>query len=125
MTKLYILCGIPFSGKSFLAKEIEKKFGHTRVDLDDVKFELYGENVKDEYLKQKDWDILYREGHRKVESLLQKGKTVVYDTGNFTKHERNTVRQIANRLGIEITTIFVDTPKQIAYERLSKNRSSN
>lgn len=122
MNKLYILCGIPFSGKSTLAKAIVNKLDCERVDLDEVKFQLYGKDIQDGDLEQKDWDIIYRRMYKAIENLLKQGKTVVHDTGNFTKYERSLVRQIADKLGIKNQTIFVDVPKSIAYKRLLENR---
>jgi len=124
MNKLYILCGIPFSGKSTLAKEIINRPEYIRIDLDDVKFDLYGSSVKDSDLKQKDWDIIYKKMYGMIEDFLKQGKFVVHDTGNFTKHERRLVRQIADKLKLQTITIFVDVPKSIAYERLMLNRTS-
>lgn len=119
-----MVCGIPFSGKSTLAKIIVNKLGYELVDLDGVKFEIYGDNVKDDELEKKDWDLIYQSVYQRIENLLGQGKTVVYDTGNFTKYERGLVRQIAEKLRIKTQTILVDTPKNTAYERLLKNRKT-
>lgn len=122
MNKLYILCGIPFSGKSTLAKAISNTLGYEVVDLDEVKFELYGNDTRDSDLQQKEWDKIYKEMYERIENFLREGKTVIHDAGNFTKKERDQVRQIATTLGIETQTIFVDTPKNVAYQRLLQNR---
>jgi predicted kinase len=124
MNKLYILCGIPFSGKTTLAKAISNALGHERVDLDAVKIELYGDTMKDGDLQQKDWDAIYKRMYQDIENLLKQGKTVVHDTGNFTAHERGLVHEIASKLGVEAQTIFLDIPKNIAYDRLLKNRNT-
>lgn len=122
MPKLYIFCGIPFSGKSFLAKEVAKRFGFVRIDLDEVKFKLFGKDIEDENIDQRGWDKIYAKTYEKIRDSLKMGKTVVYDTGNFTKHERSLVRDIANKLDIESTTVHVDTPASVARERLANNR---
>lgn len=123
VTKLYILCGIPFSGKSTLAREMVKILGVERIDLDEVKFELFGKDTIDENLKKEDWDKVYQKMHKQIEDLLRAKKSAVHDTGNFTKYERGLVRKIADKVGgIEIVTIFVDTPYKIAKERLINNR---
>lgn len=106
MAKLYLLCGIPFSGKTTLAKEIVRKLGYTRIDLDDIKFELHGTDVKDEELKQEDWDVIYQEMYKRIKTSLKEGQTVIHDTGNFTKYERGLVRKIADKLNIPTITIF-------------------
>lgn len=118
------MCGIPFSGKSFLSKRITKKSGFTIVDLDEIKFELFGNEIKDSQLKQKDWDKVYQETYKRVGDSLKEGKTVIYDTGNFTNHERGLIKQIADKLNIETQFIYVNTPKEVARTRLLKNRKS-
>jgi predicted kinase len=123
--KLYIFCGIPFSGKSTLSKEIARLKDYKRIDLDEVKFELYGANVKDTNLEQKDWDITYQAMYQHIEAALKAGESVIHDTGNFTRYERNLVREIAERLGVEAITVFVNTPEPIARERLLANRMTN
>jgi predicted kinase len=115
-TKLYIFCGIPFSGKSTLTKTLAKQKGYTRIDLDEVKFDLYGKDITDQELKQKDWDAVYQEMYKQIGAALKAGNTVIHDTGNFTKYERGLVRQIADRLGVETATVFIDTPKAVAKE---------
>lgn len=123
--KLYILCGIPFSGKTVLAKELVKLKGWVRIDLDDVKFEIFGNDIKDGDLKQKDWDKVYQIMYQRIQEQLEKGNTVVHDTGNFTKHERNLIRKIAKKLNILTTVIWVNTPENIARNRLKTNQQTS
>lgn len=125
MSKLYILCGIPFSGKSTLANELSKRFGFTRIDLDEVKLDLLGKDIKDELISQDRWDRIYQLMYRKIEEALKEGKTVIHDTGNFTKYERSLIRNIADKAGIEYHTIFVYTPINIARQRWLENKKTN
>lgn len=122
--RLIILCGIPFSGKTTLSKLLSPKYGFQRIDLDDVKFQLYGMDILDEQLRQDDWDKVYQEMYKQIDESLTDGKAVVHDTGNFTTHERSLVRQIAEKLGIEAVTVYVNTPVEIARQRLLENRES-
>jgi len=123
--RLYILCGIPFSGKTTLAKKIVEKIGFSRIDLDEVKFSLFGKDITDSQIDQSGWDSVYQEMYRQIKQALSNGETVVHDTGNFTKHERDLVKKIADELNIESTTIFVNIPKPEAYKRLLDNRKTN
>ena len=125
MNKLYILCGIPFSGKTTLAKEIIKFPNFVRIDLDEIKFEMFGNGVKDSDINQEDWDKIYQEMYKRIENALKQEVNVVHDTGNFTKYERGLIRDIASKLNLETITIFVDTPKNVAYQRLLENRKTN
>lgn len=122
--KLYIFCGIPFSGKTTLAKQIVAKLGFTRIDLDEVKFSLFGNSIMDAEIDQKGWDQIYQEMYHQIREALKRGETLIHDTGNFTKSERGVVHDIATNLGIESVTIFVDLPQDIAYQRLLANRQT-
>lgn len=123
--KLFILCGIPFSGKTTLAKRMIDKLGFTRIDLDEVKFELFGKDITDSQIDQDGWDSVYQEMYKRVKQALVDGKTVVHDTGNFTKHERGLVKKIADDLGLSSTTIYINIPEPEAYKRLIENRKTN
>lgn len=125
MNTLYILCGIPFAGKTTLAKELVKRLGFLRIDLDDIKFELLGKDIRDEDVKQNQWDKIYLEMYQRIEKALKVGKTVVHDAGNFTKYERELVRNIANKLSIETKVIFVYASVAEARERLIQNKETN
>lgn len=124
MNKLYVICGFPFSGKTFLRKKLVEKFGYYGIDLDEVKFELYGSGINDDQLGKAEWDNVYEQTYKRIEDLLVNGKTVVYDSGNFTKHERSLVRKIADKLNIETMTIFIDIPREVVYKRLIENRKA-
>lgn len=124
MNKLYVLCGLPFSGKSTLSKELVKRYGFSRIDLDEVKFELLGAEVKDEQVDQQGWDTVYQEMYKRINTELKKGKTVIHDAGNFTKYERGLVKQVADEVGVETITIFVNIPKEVCFARLIKNQQT-
>ena len=124
MNKLFIICGIPFAGKSTLGQVISELFAYNKVDLDETKFNLFGVDIKDDDLSKADWDRVYDETYKLIERYLKSGKTVIHDSGNFTRHERQLARQIADKLGIDIITIYVDTPEVIARQRLLENRKT-
>lgn len=119
---LYIFCGIPFSGKTTLAKKLVSKLGFVRVDLDEIKFVLFGKGVTDEQIDQSGWDEVYQQMYSQIEKLLRQGKTVICDTGNFTKYERGLFKKIADKLGIKAKTVFIDIPKKIAKQRFLENK---
>jgi predicted kinase len=120
--KLLIICGISFSGKSTLGKAITKRFGYAEVDVDETKFHLYGQNIKDEDLKPEDWVRVYAKTDRLIDNHLRSGKNVVDASRNFSKAERDIAKIIAHKAGAAIVTVYVDTPVGIARQRLLENR---
>ena len=119
---LYIFCGIPFAGKTTLARALAKSLGYSRIDLDEVKFSLFGEHIKDSAIDRKAWDRVYKAMYEQIKQCLSRGETVIHDAGNFTRHERGLVRAVANNLRKDAITVFVDTPIEVAKERLIQNR---
>jgi len=122
--QLFILCGIPFSGKTIFATKLAKKFSFTRIDLDQVKFRLFGNSILDSKINQSGWDKIYQLIYQKIRQTLTSGQTVIYDTGNFTKSERLLVKKIADDLKLKTLTIFIDTPPVLARQRLLLNRQT-
>jgi predicted kinase len=122
MNKLYIFCGIPFAGKTELAKQVVSQLGYTRIDLDETKFSLFGNDVKDATINKAGWNQVYEAMYEQIANALQAGQSVINDAGNFTLPERNEVRAIGEKLGIEVVTVFIDTPADIAWQRMQSNR---
>lgn len=104
---------------------MEEKFGFVRIDLDDVKFSLFGKNITDEQIDQNEWNKIYQKMYAEIENNLKQGKTVINDTGNFTKHERGLVKNIADKQGLETVEVFIDVPVEIAQQRWLENKNTN
>lgn len=121
---LVILCGIPFSGKTYLARKLKNDIGATRVDLDEIKFEMFGDEINDFKIDQSGWGKIYQEMYTRIENNLKLNRPVIHDTGNFTVYERGSVEKIAARQNASFVTVFVNTPIEIAKRRLIENRES-
>jgi len=124
VNKLFVFCGIPFSGKTTISKLIVKKPNYVRIDLDEVKADLVGENIRDEDVSQNEWDRVYQEMYQKIEINLKEGKNVLQDAGNFTKYERGLVRETADKLGLETIVVYINTPIAVARKRLLENKQT-
>ena len=120
--KLLIICGLPFAGKSTLGKAIIDRFGYEEVDVDETKFRLYGQSIQDEDLHPDDWVRIYAETDQLIENHLKSGRTVVDASRNFRKAERDIARSIADKAGVPLVTIYVDTPEGIVRQRMLENR---
>lgn len=122
MSKLFIICGISFAGKSTLANAIAARFGYAEVDVDETKTHLFGPDIQDQDLSHPDWVRIYAETDILIERYLRSAQTVIDASRNFRKAERMSARAIADKVKAEVVTIFVDTPAAIAHQRLLENR---
>lgn len=82
MAKLIMLVGLPASGKSRLAKKLERK-GFIVHSSDSLREEMFGDvNCQDKNAK------LFNELHNRIKRDLSNGKTVVYDATNIDYKKR-------------------------------------
>jgi predicted kinase len=124
MSKLILVCGASFAGKSTLARHIAARFGYAEVDVDVTKVDLFGADVVDDTLERADWDRMYAETDRRLAEHLDAGRTVIDASRNFSRAERDHAREICVAHGAELVTVFVDTPEEMTRQRLLANRQS-
>ena len=120
MPKLYIMCGLAFSGKSTLARKIAE---HTKSKL--IAFDkLWVEKDKDQPVPKgaEGWRFIRKVGQDEVAKAIQEGNSVVYDDNNVRFEHREELREIARRLGAKDIVIYLNTPLELIREREAANR---
>lgn len=122
MAKLYIMCGLPYSGKTTLQKELVKRLGFQAVSVDRIMDEK--DMWREGHPTQEDWNTAYSEAYRKIKEYLKEGKTVIFDCANLPFHERENARKIADSLGIIHQLIYVKTTKEEILRRRQKNKQT-
>ena len=86
---LYIMCGLPGSGKSYQAKKLAEKTGAVIVSSDALREELFND-----VNNQDNSEIVFRELHKRVKANLLVGKSVIYDACNVSdKRRRNLINE--------------------------------
>jgi predicted kinase len=108
-TRLVLLCGLPASGKTSLARELADAYGAVRLNPDEWELAL-GVDPFDEgfqlRLEAAFWELTQR--------LLVLGTSVVLEWGFWARSERDEKREAARRLGVAVELRFLDAP----YEEL-------
>lgn len=119
--RLIIMCGLPFAGKSTLARALAAHLGAVHLETDAVNTER-GLRSNGAAITTREWAATYREAYRRLEALLCAGNTVVYDAVNYRRVQRDQLRRIARRCDVAAQVIFVSTPAKHARRRLEGNR---
>lgn len=117
-TKLYIMTGLPYSGKSTLTKKLVERFSFSVASMDEV---IDENNFEIAEMTQEDWNYVYSEGYERLKKMLTEGKTVVLDLGNLKRSERDTARRIAESMDIPYKLIYVNTPPEEIKRRRLQN----
>lgn len=105
MTKLFMMIGLPASGKSTLAEQIAKSEDAEIVSSDNIRKELYGdENI------QGDNNKVFRILQERIINGLKNNKNMIYDATNINYKRRMAFLQKIRKLKIEKIAIMVATP---------------
>ena len=105
MNKLFMMIGIPASGKTSLAEQIAKSEDAEIVSSDSIRKELYG----DESI-QGDSNKVFRILQDRVVKGLNENKNMIYDATNISYRTRMAFLQRIRKLEVEKIAIMVATP---------------
>ena len=112
--KLYILCGLPFSGKTTLAKKITEHTGSKLIAFDQLWLELEKEG-------DEGWRLVRSVAKERIAEGLKKGRSVVYDDTNVRFEHREELREVATQHGAIAVVVYIDTPSVIREKREKEN----
>lgn len=105
MNKLFMMIGIPASGKTALAEQIANSEGAEIVSSDNIRKELYG----DESI-QGDSNKVFKTVENRIINGLKNNKNMIYDATNINYKRRMAFLQKIRKLKIEKIAIMVATP---------------
>ncbi len=125
---LYLLCGLPGSGKTTLAKRLEQETAALRLTPDEWMTPLYGEEICEPNTLAR-WndahDRVEKVQWRIAERALLLGVSVVLDFGVWAREEREDFRARAAALGARSELIFLDEPLDVLKERVKARNGSS
>ena len=107
---LYIMCGLPASGKTTEAKKIVAEDGAEYVSSDEIRKELYGDESC-----QSDNQKVFEHYYKRMNQYLSEGKDVVIDSTNVTLKSRKRILSECKVDCIKLVYI-INTPIEICYE---------
>jgi predicted kinase len=111
------MCGLPFAGKSFNGEKIAEIVGAEFIAYDRMWQQVFNETGKDP-----SWEELSVIIQQKIAASLVKGKSIVYDTLNDTKDNRDYLRELASENGAEAQTVYLNTPTEVIAMRRKDNK---
>ena len=115
--KLLMLKGLPASGKSTYAKELESK-GWARVNKDDIRKEFFPD-----YTFKDEKEVVYMED-AEIIAELREGNNVVVDDTNFAPKHQQRLEKIAKEEDADFEVLLIDTPLEECIKRNRKRANS-
>lgn len=117
--RLVLICGLPASGKTTLARELAPKIPAIRLDKDQWTMQL-GLDVWDEKfrvrLEEQLWTL--------TQELLARGQSVILEWGHWARVERDEKRLGARALGVGVELHHLDAPLDQLIERAQRRNTS-
>jgi predicted kinase len=119
---LYILCGLPYSGKTYLAQEILKDTSCIYVNIDTI-LEKLGYDWNTNKLPDKQgWEEVMSISYKESQNALMDSHNVLYDSTNHTKASREALRNIALEVGAISQIIYIDVSVDSIRKRWEDNK---
>ena len=119
---MHLICGLPCSGKTSLAKTLEAERSALRLSPDEWILTLYGSDISGEALDAaRDpvetalWNLAAR--------VLVLGLDVILEFGFWSRSEREEFRSRATQLGARSELHFTDAPNEELIRRLAQRNA--
>src|ERR1700693_5529421 len=115
---LHLICGLPGSGKTTLAKSIAASTGAFRFSPDEWIKEIWNDKAEAEgnqfrdQIEQLQWKM--------AKHMLQNSISVIIEWGTWGRTEREKLRDEARAKGAGIKLYYLDLSREILRERLLK-----
>jgi predicted kinase len=111
--RLVLLCGLPGSGKTTVARQLER-------DLDAVRF------CPDEWMAALGIDLFDQTSRARIEAiqwelaqrLLRCGAVVVIEWGLWSRTERDALHESARELGVAVELRYLAAPLDVLWQRV-------
>lgn len=120
MQKLFVMVGVPGSGKTVFAKELAEDIGAVHIDVNKVRYEL-----THNYSDTKHHEEVFAKAHAMMLDALEEGKNVIFDATSVSRKARKSILDYIPenlREKIEVIAVFINIPLEKSLER-NKARS--
>ena len=116
---LHLICGLPGSGKSTLAQKLELEIRALRFSPDDWLVKIVG-NGNDEVARTAvesiQWDL--------AQKALTFGLDIILEFGFWSRSERETYREVAEKLGARTKIHYLNVPTTELKKRIEKRNAN-
>ena len=118
--KLIIVCGLPGSGKTTYARQLETKLRALRLCPDEW-MDALSIDIWDEVRRERVESLQWKLGQQ----LLALGLTVIVEWGTWGRSERDALRERARQLGATVELHYLRAPVDVLLQRIQHRGMEN
>ncbi len=114
MPTLHIICSVPCSGKSTLAKKLEGEHPALRLTPDEWMDRIVGDGHNEEKR-----EVVEKIQSEIAEQALRLGIDVILESGFWSRKERDDLRHMAKSIGAITKVYYCEVPREELLKRLA------
>jgi predicted kinase len=118
---LVLVCGLPGTGKSTVAKELAKSINGKLLRTDIIRKEVFKKPKYTEREKQNVYELLFS----RAEQLLSKNISCVLDGTFYKKSLREKAHDVAKKTGAKFEIIECICPEKVIHKRMKKRTKTS
>ena len=122
MKTLYLLCGMPFSGKTTISKSVAQYLDISYISLDEINESrgLFG----GEGIPVEEWEKTHHLAMEQLKNLMPSQHDIILDDTNCFRWLRDRFRNLAAGYNYQTTIIFLDIPYAEIEKRIAANNKT-
>ncbi|MSU54648.1 MAG: ATP-binding protein [Candidatus Staskawiczbacteria bacterium] len=119
---LWIVCGFPYSGKTYIGKKILEQTSCVYVSIDNILEELHYDWNTNKLPNKEGWKKVFDISYQQIGEALGKDLNVLYDSTNHTRVSRDVLREVAKSVNADARVIYIDVPAKVIIDRWQENK---
>ena len=115
---LYLICGLPGTGKTKVANELASLTGGVHLRTDEIRRQIFSDPAYTPGEKERVYEAMFRTAG----SVLKTGTDVILDATFYNREKREEAKKLAKMAGTEMVVIEVVCDEKTAEDRLRKRK---
>ncbi len=118
---IFLICGLPGSGKTYFAKHLAEYLGAAHISSDRVRDEM---DMMGQY-NNRSKEVVYEEMRQQVIKAIEKYRVVIVDATFFSRQMRQPFFEVANAYDVFFHIIEVTASEHVIRQRVEREREDS